>query len=113
MNLDQIKQEAESFFGGKPVMVYRDDAVEFAKHCVEIEPVGYIDEFGNFEPAMLPWMQEEPGVAWEAVYKQAQMLQLGEACAAVAEREHSTDAERVYGKEVAELIRNLIKEMLP
>ena len=47
------------------------------------------------------------------LYTEAQMRQLGEACAAVAEREHSTDAERVYGKEVAELIRNLIKEMLP
>ena len=47
-----------------------------------------------------------------AVYTEAQMLQLGEACAAIAEQEHSTDAERVYGKEVAELIRNLIKEML-
>ena len=47
------------------------------------------------------------------LYTEAQLRQLGEACAAVAEREHSTDAERVYGKEVAELIRNLIKEMLP
>ena len=34
MTLD-IKQEAESFFDGKPVMVYRDDAAEFAQHCVE------------------------------------------------------------------------------
>lgn len=47
------------------------------------------------------------------LYTEAQMIQLGEACADIAEREHSTDAERVYGKEVAELIRNLIKEMLP
>ena len=34
MTLD-IKQEAESFFDGKPVMVYRDDAVEFAKHTLD------------------------------------------------------------------------------
>ena len=68
---------------------------------MKIEPVGYIDEFGNFEPAMLPWMQEEPGVAWEAVYKQAQMLQLGEACAAVCDDDVTV-----------ERIRELVKEML-
>ena len=34
MTLD-IKQEAESFFDGKPVMVYRDDAADFAQHCVD------------------------------------------------------------------------------
>lgn len=34
MTLD-IKQEAESFFDGKPVMVYRSDAVEFAQHCLD------------------------------------------------------------------------------
>lgn len=79
---------------------------------MKIEPVGYIDEFGNFEPAMLPWMQEEPGVAWEAVYKQAQMLQLGEACAALVETQHSTKDEQTYGLIAGELIRNLIKEML-
>ena len=74
---------------------------------MKIEPVGYIDEFGNFEPAMLPWMQEEPGVAWEAVYKQAQMLQLGEACASKAD-----DMENSFNS-VGGAIRNLIKEMLP
>ena len=74
---------------------------------MKIEPVGYIDEFGNFEPAMLPWMQEEPGVAWEAVYKQAQMLQLGEACAALL-----VDS-RDYALWSGDEIRNLIKEMLP
>ena len=35
MTHDEIKKEAESFFGGKPVMVYRDDAAEFAQHCVD------------------------------------------------------------------------------
>ena len=70
----------------------------------KIEPVGYIDEFGNFEPTLLPWMQEEPGVAWEAVYKQAQMRQLGEACADACDD--------VYGCSHP-AIRELIKEMLP
>lgn len=35
MTKSETKKEAESFFGGKPVMVYRDDAVAFAKHCVD------------------------------------------------------------------------------
>ena len=71
----------------------------------KIEPVGYIDEFGNFEPTLLPWMQEEPGVAWEAVYKQAQMRQLGEACAALVD-------ELDYATGSANAVRNLIKELL-
>ena len=83
---------------------------------MKIEPVGYIDEFGNFEPAMLPWMQEEPGVAWEAVYKQAQMLQLGEACAAVCYRKAAYIGDTIDNARVIDCgseIRNLIKEMLP
>ncbi len=79
---------------------------------MKIEPVGYIDEFGNFEPAMLPWMQEEPGVAWEAVYKQAQMLQLGEACAAACDA-IAKGRNSVVGTRCADSVRRLIKEMLP
>ena len=80
---------------------------------MKIEPVGYIDEFGNFEPAMLPWMQEEPGVAWEAVYKQAQMLQLGEACAQVAGPEDSYQDEWFNAKaDAVNKINARIKELL-
>lgn len=78
----------------------------------KIEPAGYIDEFGNFEPILLPWMQEEPGVAWEPVYKQAQMRQLAEACAVEFDKR-----EKLYGfyypHEPAKIIRKLIEEMLP
>jgi regulator of replication initiation timing len=32
------------------------------------EPVGYVDEFGNFEFTMQMWMEEEPNVTWTPVY---------------------------------------------
>ncbi len=46
------------------------------------------------------------------LYTEAQMLQLGEACAALVETQHSTKDEQTYGCIAGELIRNLIKEML-
>ena len=48
-----------------------------------------------------------------ALYTEAQMRQLGEACAALVETQHSTKDEQTYGLIAGELIRNLIKEMLP
>ena len=48
-----------------------------------------------------------------AVYTEAQLRQLGEACAALVETQHSTKDEQTYGLIAGELIRNLIKEMLP
>ena len=47
------------------------------------------------------------------LYTEAQMRQLGEACAALVETQHSTKDEQTYGCIAGELIRNLIKEMLP
>ena len=32
------------------------------------EPIGYVDEFGNFEFTMQMWMEEEPNVTWTPVY---------------------------------------------
>jgi hypothetical protein len=32
------------------------------------EPIGYVDEFGNFEFTMQIWMEEEPNVTWTPVY---------------------------------------------
>jgi len=32
------------------------------------EPVGYIDEFGNFENNLKNWMIEEPNTVWKPVY---------------------------------------------
>jgi len=32
------------------------------------EPVGYVDEFGNFEFTMQMWMEEEPNVTWTPLY---------------------------------------------
>ena len=46
------------------------------------------------------------------LYTEAQMRQLGEACAALVETQHSTKDEQTYGLIAGELIRNLIKEML-
>lgn len=48
-----------------------------------------------------------------ALYTEAQMRQLGEACAALVETQHSTKDEQTYGLIAGELIRNLIKELLP
>ena len=79
---------------------------------MKIEPTLY--RFRDSEQVIAAMQGYSPPSAnWDKLYTEAQLRQFGEACAAVAEREHSTDAERVYGKEVAELIRNLIKEMLP
>ena len=103
MTLD-IKQEAESFFGGKPVMVYRDDAVEFAKHCVEIEPVATVAEV-HMSRYTLEWTNG-PLPEGEKLYTEAQMIQLGEACAALL-----VDS-RDYALWSGDEIRNLIKEML-
>jgi len=33
-----------------------------------MKPVGYIDEYGNFEPVLLQWMIEEPNTEWKVVY---------------------------------------------
>ena len=54
-----------------------------------------------------------PIAAGDKLYTEAQMLQLGEDCAALVETQHSTKDEQTYGLIAGELIRNLIKEMLP
>ena len=46
------------------------------------------------------------------LYTESQLRQLGEACAALVETQHSTKDEQTYGLIAGELIRNLIKEML-
>lgn len=32
------------------------------------EPVGYIDEFGNFENSFKSWMKDEPNVEWTPLF---------------------------------------------
>jgi hypothetical protein len=45
-----------------------DDVCKCEQSSLVQEPVGYVDEFGNFEFAMQMWMEEEPNVTWTPVY---------------------------------------------
>lgn len=33
-----------------------------------LDVVGYLDDYGSFEPYMQPWMADEPDVNWRPVY---------------------------------------------
>ena len=79
---------------------------------MKIEPTLY--RFRNSEQVIIAMPGYTPPSAdWGKLYTEAQMLQLGEACAALVETQHSTKDEQTYGLIAGELIRNLIKEMLP
>jgi hypothetical protein len=55
-------------------LLYGTDHTNAVKACKEAleqptqEPVGYVDEFGNFEFTMQMWMEEEPNVTWTPLY---------------------------------------------
>ncbi len=78
---------------------------------MKIEPTLY--RFRDSEQVIAAMQGYSPPSAnWDKLYTEAQMLQLGEACAALVETQHSTKDEQTYGCIAGELIRNLIKEML-
>lgn len=35
-------------------------------------PVGYVDQYGNFELLPSDWMEEEPGIVWKPVFFEGQ-----------------------------------------
>ena len=77
---------------------------------MKIEPVG---EIINHPLALgTMFIGGNALVAGDKLYTEAQMIQLGEACAALVETQHSTKDEQTYGLIAGGLIRNLIKEML-
>lgn len=87
----------------------------------KIEPVGYLSVKGHLYDTVAA-----AGVGYERVYTEAQMRQLGEACAAVCEglvtyppghggqwEGYGPVTTHRNGSECAEEIRTLVKEMLP
>mgnify|MGYP003440741353 CR=1 FL=1 len=75
---------------------------------MKIEPVATAHANGRIERHVVLGYAAGP----ERLYNEAQLRQLGEACAALVETQHSTKDEQTYGLIAGELIRNLIKEML-
>lgn len=57
--------------GGRYILA--DDLQVIIEEAKKQEPVGYVDEFGNFEKSLQQWMQDEPNVAWNPVYPHPQL----------------------------------------
>lgn len=60
------KFSLQVYNGSDCLKVY--DAVELQPSDVELVEVGYIDDFGNFENSLKPWMKDEPNIEWIPTY---------------------------------------------
>lgn len=60
------KFSLQVYNGSDCLRVY--ESVELQPADVELVEVGYIDDFGNFENSLKPWMKDEPNIEWIPTY---------------------------------------------